>query len=479
MEQKNHRRDKFLREAVVFLRKDEFMFSNIANSLGVGAGIDTNQIVNDLAAASREPKIQRLDALTEANQARISAVALVRSSLENFTTSLEQVAQQGGFNGAPTVSDESFLTASVTGNAALGNVASEIQISQLARSQTVYSAPISDPEAPIGQGIITLSVGGEDFDITIDASNDSLSGLAEAVNASGSGVRANIVNDDLGARLVLKGETGLDGAFTLSTSTPSLDAFTYSGGGGGMTLGQAAQNAEFTVDGISYTRSENEAVNILPGLSLSLLKVTDGESVTIGRNASTENIRQNIDDFINAFNTLRNEVADARSTTRGDFSMRRLEQQLGALISSDVNGAAQINSLSDIGISTNRDGTISLNSERLDEILASDPDAVIALFAPPSGAAIEGESPNGVTAALRAIADEATTENGLLTALSRRLDNEAEALQDDRSRVEEREENYRARLERQFGTLDVRLASFQATQSYLEQQIKIWQGGDN
>ncbi len=454
------------------------MFSDIANSLGIGGGFDTAQIINDLATASRAPKIQRLDALTEANQARISTVAQVRSSLENFTDSLVSVANEGGFSGAPTVSDESFLTASVTGGNLLGEVASEVEISQLARAQTLFSASVADPDAAIGQGNITLSVGATDFDIVIDAANDSLNGLADAINALGSGVRANIVSDGGSARLVLKGETGSDAAFTL-TADAALSAFTYDGASGGLTLGQDAQNAEFTIDGISYSRSENEATDILPGLSLNFRKVTDGETVSIGRSASTDAIRQNIDDFVSAFNTLKEQVSEALTTTRGDFSMRRLDQQLGTLVGQSVLSDPEINSLSDIGISTNSDGTISLDSAKLDEILTSNPDAIISLFSPPRNAQQTEVTDPGITLTLQNIAEAATSENGLLTALDRRLDNEAEALQDDRERVEERESNYRARLERQFGTLDARLASFQATRSYLEQQIQLWQGSDN
>jgi len=454
------------------------MYSGIASSLGVGAGFNTGQIINDLAAASRGPKLARISNLTDVNAAKISAVAQVKSSLENFAQSLSDVAGSGGFKGTPTVSDESYLTANVSGSGQIGDTASEVEISQLARSQTLYSTTVVDPDAAIGEGDITLSVGGNDFTIAIGAGNNSMKGLAAAINASGSGVGASIVSSSDGARLVLKGATGTDAAFTLSADAP-LASFTYDGTGGAMALGQSAQNAEFTIDGIAYSRPDNEAADILPGLSISFRKVTSGETISIGRDGSNAAIRQNIDDFVAAFNTLRSEVNAARSTTRGDYSMRRLEQELSSLIGQSLTDDPLINSLSDIGISTNRDGSISLDSAKLTDILASDPGAVVALFSlPPAGDAAQG-SAIGVTLTLKRITESALAENGLLTALDRRLDIEATSLQDDLGRVEEREAAYRARLERQFGTLDARLASFQATQSYLEQQIQMWQNSDS
>lgn len=458
------------------------MLNSIANSLGIGAGLDTGQIVLDLAAASREPKIRHLDTLVEANQARISAVGQVRSSLENFAESLGSVAGEGGFSGKPTVSDETFLSATVTGSGILGEVTSEIEISQLARSQTLFSSSVADEAAAIGQGGLTLSVGGTDYALTIDATNDSLTGLADAINASGSTVTANIVNDGSSARLVLKGATGEDAAFTLTSdlgADPGLANFTFDGTSGGLSLGQAAQNSLFTIDGIDYSRAENEASDILPGLSLNFKKITGNESVSIGRDASSDTIRQNVDDFIAAFNTLRGQVSDALTATRGDFSMRRLDQQLSVLAGQSVTSDLAINSLTDIGVSTNRDGTLSLDSAKLGEVLESNPDAVIALFNPPRDSTRTETTDPGITLILQNIEDGATSEDGLLTALDSRLDKEASALTDDRERVEDREAAYQARLQRQFGNLDARLASFQATQSYLEQQIRVWQGGDS
>ncbi len=458
------------------------MLNSIANSLGIGAGLDTGQIVLDLAAASREPKIRHLDTLVEANQARISAVGQVRSSLENFAESLGSVAGEGGFSGKPTVSDETFLSATVTGSGILGEVTSEIEISQLARSQTLFSSSVADEAAAIGQGDLTLSVGGTDYALTIDATNDSLTGLADAINASGSTVTANIVNDGSSARLVLKGATGEDAAFTLTSdlgADPGLANFTFDGTSGGLSLGQAAQNSLFTIDGIDYSRAENEASDILPGLSLNFKKITGNESVSIGRDASSDTIRQNVDDFIAAFNTLRGQVSDALTATRGDFSMRRLDQQLSVLAGQSVTSDLAINSLTDIGVSTNRDGTLSLDSAKLGEVLESNPDAVIALFNPPRDSTRTETTDPGITLILQNIEDGATSEDGLLTALDSRLDKEASALTDDRERVEDREAAYQARLQRQFGNLDARLASFQATQSYLEQQIRVWQGGDS
>ena len=70
----------------------------------------------------------------------------------------------------------------------------------------------------IGQGVLTLSTGSGSFDVTIDAANDNLDGLARAINAADAGVTATVIADAGGFRLLIKGKTGEDQAFTTSVA---------------------------------------------------------------------------------------------------------------------------------------------------------------------------------------------------------------------------------------------------------------------
>jgi len=80
----------------------------------------------------------------------------------------------------------------------------------------------------------------------------------------------------------------------------------------------------------------------------------------------------------------------------------------------------------------------------------------------------------GIGKALQQIVDKATGTDGILETLKSRLDKESAGIVKDQERMEARETAYRTRLERQFGTLDSRISALKATQSYLEQQIKVW-----
>jgi flagellar hook-associated protein 2 len=456
------------------------MVSSIANSLGFGSGLDVKQLVTDLSNASRDPKIKRMAELTQANQTRISALAQARSNLDGFADSLGQMVSDGTLRSTPTVSDESVLGATSRAGLSADSFAATVVVNQLARAQTNYSGIVADKAAAIGAGTMTLTVGGVAKTITIGATNNSLEGLANAINASGAGVTASIIADEGGHRLIVKGPTGEVGAFTLTANAgadPGLTAFSTSGG---MTVGQTATNAEFTIDGVAFSRANNIVDDVIPGMSLTLKKAAPGQGVDIGASRPLDMIKQTVGDFVSVYNQLKKSIVAAANFTGATTSLRELERELGNLVNKVLTSHGSINKLSDIGISTTKDGLLSVDNTKLDKVLASDAGAVEALFNPRRDAAHTELSDPGIAFALDAIRDKAIGVNGVIDRVSKSLDAKKESLADQLEKIEERESAYKAQLEKKYGSLEAKLAAFKATQSYLEQQIKLWnnQGND-
>lgn len=456
------------------------MVTSIANSLGFGSGLDVKQLVTDLANASREPKIARMAELTQANQTRISALAQARADLDGFADSLSQMIDDGTLRSTPTVSDDSVLGATSRVGLSADSFAATVVVNQLARAQTNYSAVVADKTAAIGLGTMTLTVGGVAKTITIDATNNSLDGLANAINASGAGVTASIIADEGGHRLILKGPTGEPGAFTLTADAgadPGLAAFATDSG---MTEGQSAANAEFTIDGIAFSRATNIVDDVVPGMSLTLKKAAPGQPVDIGANRPLDMIKQTVGDFVAVYNQLKKSLVAASSLSGPTTGLRELERELGGLIHKVVSSHGSINQLSDIGVSITKEGLLSVDNAKLDKALETDAGAVEALFNPRRDATHNTLTDPGIAFALDAIRDKAVGVNGAIDRVSKSLNAKQENLAEQLEKIEEREDAYKARLEKQYGALEAKLAAFKATQSYLEQQIKLWtnQGND-
>jgi len=449
------------------------MISSIASSLGFGSGIDTVGLVSDLAAASRAPKVQRLDALAKANQAKLSTLAQARNDLDSFADSLASLTAGGTLRSQPTTSNDSAVGVSAKSGTILGGLNAQLTVQTLAKSQTSYSAHIASRSNAIGQGTLTLNVGGSSHVVTIDAANDSLDGLASAINATSSGVRANIINDAGNFRLVVKGESRAANAFTLDADagTPaSILQFTDAQ----LVRGQAAQDADFTMDGVAYRRPSNIIEDVIPGLNITLKKADPLSSVSIAATRPTEGIRQTLTDFVAVFNTLKRDVEAARKINNGSPALRAFERQLHQFAGQKLTSNSSVRSLSDVGLSTNRDGTLALNRAKLEVVLRDNPDAVEAMFNPPRTDTQTETTDPGIALALDSLRDAAVSANGPLEQVRVSLQREADRIASNRTKVEQREDAYRNRLERQFASMDARIGALKATQSYLEQQIKLW-----
>ena len=452
---------------------------SIASSLGVGSGIDTAKLISDLAKASRAPKEEALAERLSNNKARISAVAQVRSDIESFASSFADLVEGGTLRSQPAISDPSVISAASQGGIRAGMLSAQIEVLQLASAQSVYSDYIGDVASPVGQGTMNLSVGGINHAIVINASNDSLTGLAAAINAAASGVTATLMSDSNGSRLVLKGTTGAASAFSLSTVSgdPVLGNFAYPASSNGLTLAQSAQDASYKIDGIAFSSATNTITEALPGITVTLKNAAPGKMVSLTGTRPTDTLKETLQDFISVFNTLKSDIAKAQTATSGDHGLRQMQQKLSSLVSAAVTTDPTIQSLSDIGVRTNRDGSISLDSNQLEAALRDHPDAVEALFTPTRDATHSATSDPGLSGALNQLKDVYTASRGPLDSLKIRLEKEANAIEKATERMELREEAYAARLAKQFGGMDARVAALKATQSYLEQQVAIWTQG--
>lgn len=370
--------------------------SSILQSLGTGSGIDTQGLIASLAAAERGPKESLIEKREAANQASISSLGNISSAIDSFASALGSLISGGTLFTQPTVSDATLLSASALPGSSLGSLSSQLEIKQLAQAQSLVSAGLDSADSQVGAGTLTLTIGAKSYDITIDSTNNSLTGLAKAINDKKTGVTASVITDQGKAKLVLKGATGTDAAFTLGVpndTSSGLERFAFGTGvTGGMTQAQEAKNAIVSLDGIEVQRSSNSFNDLIAGVQIDLKKAAPGTIINIGAQRPTAAITQGVNDFVSAYNELQsllNEATAAPSAAsadggplRNDLSVRELKRQLSGLTSKVLNSTGGVATLAEIGVGTNRDGTLSVNAARLQTALQNDPDGVEKLFNP-------------------------------------------------------------------------------------------------
>lgn len=461
--------------------------SGISNLITGFTGVNSASLVNDLVNASLEPKQSDVRERQNLNQARISALASASSALDTFSTALTEVLNGRQFSGTLVSSRGDLVTASFIPGQKPQGLPATVQVTQLASAQSMVSATSLAAGAQVGEGTLTIATAAGSFDVVIDSTNNSLDGLRDAINAAESGVTASIVTDNSGSRLVLRGREGSANTFTVTGSggAAALDAFAFPpAGGAGMTSVTSAGDSIIQVNGIQLTNSSNQVDTAVPGVRINLLAAAPGTNIVVSGDQPTSSVKDVLTEFVEAYNDLRNALNTATAPgldgasggpLAGERAARDMMRAMASLTTKPLTDDGAYRSLADIGIRTNRDGTLTLDNVKFDRALAADPDGIAKMLEPATPTAT---SP-GLAKAFEDIKTSLKSPNGSLVGAQNRLNQIATSLTKMMERVEEDSDRYRELLEKTFGDMDRQLSILRSTQSYIEQQVSVWNNSDN
>lgn len=465
---------------------------SILTSLNTGSGIDTASLVTSLVQAQFAAKTAALTAKNTKLTAQISAAGTLKSTIANFSTALGSLTAGGTLQSQPVSSNGSVLSASAISGAKMSNVASTITVSALASAQGTRSAAVDSRTTQIGTGKLTLTLGtatynaagtamtnftaGSTAAVSIDVTDGSVDGIAAAINAARTGVTASVITDQDGkAVLSLKGATGSAQAFTL-TADPAgsaLDQFNVGVGKG--TLTGTAANAKLTVDGIEVQRSSNTISDLVAGVKLQLNAVSSN-AVSLTSSRPTTALSQAVSDFVETYNQVYTSAKDMTDATSGDLKQDTAAKTLlrslqglttKTMVSTSTAGAPT--TLAQLGIATNRDGTLSVNTDTLNKALAAYPDEVEAMFATTSGNAL------GLNSTLSGISIAAASSVTGLGASTTRYTKAQTDLTTEQDKITSQSESMNTRLTQQFSSMNSKVTAYKASQTFLEKQLKAWE----
>jgi flagellar hook-associated protein 2 len=457
----------------------------ITSSLGIGSGMDINSIVTQLVAAEGQPAIGAITRKEGEANDRLSALGRLKSSLSDFRTATGKLNELGAFSTHKATSKNEDILAVTSGfGAAAGSYSLEVQ--QLAEAHKLTSNGYSGYSDVVGSGILTLSVAGNDFSVTLDDTNNTLQGVRDAINkeSDNSGVNASIINVDDGvggtvSKLVLTSKnTGTANNISITATedpvVPGLSNLVYDPVGSGvtnLTEQNAAQDAKVLVDGQIATRGSNSIDDIIQGVTLDLKTAATGTVFNVDVTLDEESIKKVTEGFVSAYNGLMSIVkdlgkfdseGDKSGALIGDSTLRNVQSQMRQAVSNTVSSASSgYNSLAMIGISMDREGVMSLNSSDFSDALKDNLNAVSDVFS----------SSDGVAARLDTRLDQYLSSGGTFDLQTKSLNKQLSKLSDDRDTVAIRLDNLERTLMKQFIAMDVAVGQFQSTGAYLAQQM--------
>ena len=447
---------------------------------GLATGMDTNSIINKLMSLERMP-IANIEADKKWMNNRLSAFTKLDDNLHSFLDSIKNLGKADTLQKrSVNLSTEDYMSASVSSEA-LPGTSYQIEVQSLAQvqksvSQGGFSAKDTNT---FHTGTISIMVGTESHDIEITEDNNSLEGIMQAINDADIGVKAGIINDgsDNPYRLVLTGQNVAtdfsldDSGLTGGTGTDTLGVFEGPGGTTNPPV-QEATRAHVVVDGVDIYSDSNTLTEAIPGVTLDLVQAKTGETTSLSVSLDKEAIKSTIEKFADGYNKVVSfvtgqSVIDGKGggVLSGDSGINSLKRHLQNMLTTPFDNSGVFTSLSQLGFETQKDGTLTVNSETLSKAVDENLDSVTTLLAGEDGK-------DGLATQFQDYLESMTSSTtgmlqGRKTSINssiKRMDNRIETME---ARLVQREKTLRA----QFNAMETLVSGMNAQSSFLGQQM--------
>jgi len=357
---------------------------------GINSNLDTQDIINKMVSLEAR-SMDLVEAKKQIEQQKLASFQELKNRLQTFKSVVTTLNTESRFIVNKSVfSNNSFSDSNkvvdITTTSSASSGTYSLIVNNLATESKLITSGHAETTSSISSGTVTIVIGSSaSSTITIDSTNNTLDGLRLAINNIGLDVKASFLNDGDATnpyRLLISGtQTGSSGTVTMSTSITS----------GSVTMGfdttQTAQDASLSLDGVSITKSSNTVTDVITGAALKLQSAGSG---TISLSTDTEAITTKVSDFVDEYNDLSlflgeqlalDSESEETGVLFGNFAVQNLQQILRSSISSEITGiSGDYAYLSQIGITTQSDGTLILDTDELSDALVDDIENVSQLF---------------------------------------------------------------------------------------------------
>ncbi|AYY81054.1 MULTISPECIES: flagellar filament capping protein FliD [Proteus] len=381
-------------------------------SLGVGSGMPLNQTLAQLEAAENK-RLEPLDKQMKSYEAKITAYGKIRGQLDKLQKASEDLKKFDKI--VATKVDDEFDAFKVTtdGKASIGNYT--VSIKELAHAQTLKSRAVNDVKIPIGKTLgegnnrtLVITQPGEEKPLRIELTDDqtSMIELRDAINKKEGNVSATIVKakDGVNHLVLTSRKEGTESEMTIKVEGDdelnNFISYSSSSKTGAMQEIVEANNAKLTINGIEIERQTNEIKDAPEGIILNLKKTTfdnkdktdKPEIVTVARNI--EPMKKAIQAWTDAYNELNSTYKSLTKYTQvdkgetaskdngvllGDTTSRMIMSELKSFVTSSQN-TSDLDTLNKMGIKFKVDGSLDIDSKKLDEALKEKPANVKEFF---------------------------------------------------------------------------------------------------
>ncbi len=417
-------------------------------------GFDSQALIDGLVAVEKNPEraIERRKTIAQSHSDEYGVISSNLSALNSAAKNLNTPNLLQAITASS--SNTSLVQVTAANSASIGTYS--IDTSALAYAQTNRSTAYASNSAGIaGTGSVGIRVGSGTTYTVSYGSSDTLSTIASNITNSGAAVTASVVSDGTNYRIMVTGtNTGASNSITYTDGGTALGFNT----GGNQT--QAAQDAAFTLNGMSFTRSTNTFSDVLTGVTMTLINTRGSAAVPVISVSNDPNgIATKLQPFIDNWNALALRVnknlkfsgsghPDPLSLF-GNPTLQDLQRRMNSVITATYSDSSSSTSADRLGITQNRDGTLSFDKAKFVNAITGDTNVAKRLILGYDNGA------SGLAYAVNSMyVDYAQSGTGLIPAAQDGIAKQIKIYDQQVDRIENRAQQLHDRLVAQFSALN-------------------------
>ncbi|WP_250501654.1 flagellar filament capping protein FliD [Caballeronia sp. AZ7_KS35] len=452
--------------------------------------MDVNSLVNALVSSKVAGQTDALNNKQTADNTQLTAIGTLKSVLSLLQSSLTNLSNGTALGAFTAAADGKGITATADTTAVAGSYS--VSVANIAKSQSLTSGVIA--AGALGTGSLTLNVNGKSSTVKIDSSNNTLSGIASAINSASDnpGVTATVINGADGQHLVLRSSsTGVSSAInmTVQSSDSGLNSLgvtsgtttvdpsdssktvtpytTLTSGSSNWTQTSSGQDAHLTIAGTAVTSGSNTVKDAISGVSMTLTSdsvASSPQELTVTQD--TDNLKTAINSFVTAYNnfittasslTSYDSTSSSQGALLGDSMMNTIKNTISSTISKAIGSGSSAVNLASIGIALQPDGSLKTDDDALTAALSSNSGTVAKLF----------NTTNGVAATLNNSLTSFLQTGGIIDTRTTALNADLSSIADQQTQLTAYTAQLTTDYNAQFTALNALMSSMSTQSSYL------------
>jgi flagellar hook-associated protein 2 len=348
------------------------------SSVGIGSGILTSDLLDKLKSSDTEIRLTPIKTRINNTDNKIDDFAQLEIMIDDFEVLNNELKSNNLFGERITNTSNNNVIIEATNNTDIQSFS--ISNISLAKKDIFTTTPITNKNTNLiglGTGVLNLNIAGNDYSIDYNTT-DTLETINNKIK--------NIAGDSVNSTLIMVSDNSYELSIVANNTNQNI-TFTDSNQGTDNLSNilnfselQNAKPATFKLNGIDIIRSNNSFNDLIEGVDIKLIN-DSLETTVVNIEQDNKQITDKLTEFFDLFNSINVKINNYTNKDSGSLNnesyIKSISKDLTNIL---LSFNTKNDNLIDYGIDIDKNGVISFDSNKFNQLLDADNNKVINFF---------------------------------------------------------------------------------------------------